>query len=171
MSEWTKGFISGLFATLIGFMLTVLWETFKSFREKRQKDKIVRKLIVDVLTENIATITEINIFLEQELLAIQTRQSIVTNMTILNSDIWDLVKFHIPDDLLKSNEMLKRLQAISGKVKRINESIHSRESYRLSNQAMDNYSRRLKIYDELIMSENTKLLGLIDSFLTDYQKK
>ena len=131
MSDWTWGFISGLVATLIGFILTILWESHKANREKRDKDKVIKRLIIDVLTENLQIIAEIKEHLQAELQVIDQKLSNVTNMTILYEDIWDLIKFNIPSDLLKEDGLLKRLQSISGKIKRINESIHSRENYRL----------------------------------------
>lgn len=41
MSEWLAGFISGVIATIIGFILTMLWDTFKFKRESKKREETV----------------------------------------------------------------------------------------------------------------------------------
>ena len=115
-------------------------------------------------------IQSINYVLTQELKILNQRQFIVTNITILKNDFWEIIKFNIPKDLLKENNLLKRLQDISSLTKSINENINSREIYRLNNNAMTNFSANMQHYDELIMQENTKLNELIISFNLDYKE-
>ena len=170
LTEWEKGFISGLIATLLGFVLTMLWDIFKNYRDNKRKDKIINKLIRDVLNENITYIQSINYVLTEELKILNQRQFIVTNITILKNDFWEIIKFNIPKDLLKENNLLKRLQDISSLTKSINENINSREIYRLNNNAMTNFSANMQHYDELIIQENTKLNELIISFNLDYKE-
>ena len=168
LTEWEKGFISGLIATLIGFVLTMFWDIYKDRRDKSEKDKIIKKLIQDVLNENLLYISSINAVLTQELGVLNQNKNIITNITTLKNDFWDLIKFNIPKDLLENNDLLKRLQNISSLTKSINENINSREMYRLNNGAMDNFTIRLQYYDELIFTENERLKGLITAFKADY---
>lgn len=167
-TEWEKGFISGLIATLIGFVLTMLWDIYKNNRDKTEKDKIITKLIQDTLNENLGYIANIKTVLTQEIAALNQNQSIVTNITTLKNDFWDLIKFNIPKDLLKNNGLLKKLQDISSLAKSINENINSREIYRLNNGAMTNFEIRLRYYDDLILSEIEKLKGFIETFKSQY---
>lgn len=168
LSEWDKGFISGLIATIIGFILTMVWDIFKTRRDKGEKDKIIKKLIQDVLRDNLVYIASINNILSQELTILHQKQSVIANITILKNDFWDLIKFNIPKDLLKNNDLLKNLQDISTLIKFINESINSREMYRLNNQAMNNFCTSLEHYDEIIFNENENLKVKITSFLALY---
>jgi hypothetical protein len=167
-TEWEKGFISGLIATLIGFVLTMVWDIYKNRRDKIEKDRIIKKLIQDTLNENLDYISSINLALTQEITVLNKRQSIVTNITTLKNDFWDLIKFNIPKDLLKNNDLLKRLQDISSLTKSINENIYSREMYRLNNGAMSNFETRLRYYDDLILAEIEKLSIQITAFKGDY---
>ena len=112
-TEWEKGFISGLIATLIGFILTMLWDIYKNRRDKIEKDQIIEKLIKDTLNENLGYIVNINSILTQELAVLNQSQSVVTNITTLKNDFWDLIKFNIPKNLLTNNNLLQKLQDIS----------------------------------------------------------
>ena len=163
-TEWENGFISGLIATLIGFFLTMIWDIYKNRRDKIEKDQIIKKLIHDTLNENLVYIDKINQVLTQEIAALVQQQSVVTNITTLKNDYWDLIKFNIPKDHLKDNNLLKKLQDISSLTKSINENIDSREMYRLNNGAMSNFETRLQHYDDLILSENTKLINHIKDY-------
>ena len=167
-TEWEKGFISGLIATLIGFILTMLWDIYKNQRDRITKDKIIKTLIKDTLSENETYIDSIELVLTHEVAVLSQRQSIVTNITTLKNDFWDFIKFNIPKDLLKNNGLLKNLQDILSLTKSINENIHSRETYRLNNGAMDNFVTRLGYYDNLILSEIEKLRGFIIIFKSQY---
>ena len=122
------------------------------------------------MNENLSYIQSINYVLTKELKILNQRQFIVTNITILKNDFWEIIKFNIPKDLLKENNLLKRLQDISSLTKSINENINSREIYRLNNNAMTNFSANMQHYDELIIQENTKLNELIISFNLDYKE-
>jgi hypothetical protein len=168
-TEWEKGFMSGLIATVIGFILTMLWDIYKNNRDKTEKDNIIKKLIKDTLNENLGYIVDINSVLTHELTVLSQSQTVVKNITTLKNDFWDLIKFNIPKNLLTNNNLLQKLQDISSLTKSINENINSREMYRLNNGAMDNYSTILRYYDELILAENEKLIGKIAIFKTDYK--
>ena len=168
LSAWQKGFISGLVGTLIGFIFTMAWDIYKNKRDKSEKDRVVKKLIKDVLSENLVFIKRINEVLEQEMVMLNQNQSIIQNVTTLKNDFWDLIKFHIPKNLLKNNDLLKRLQDISGSIKVINECINSRELYRINSEPMNNFKDRLRFYDKIIFNANEKLEILITSFLKDY---
>lgn len=167
-TEWWKGFVSGLIATVIGFLLTICWDIYKNYRDKTEKDRIIQKLIKDTLNENLTYIASISFSLNKELEVLNQGQSIVTNITYLKNDFWDLIRFNIPKNLLKEDTLLKKLQDISSWIKVINESIESREQYRLNNWAMSNFSIRLRYYDDLILENIDQLNDAINKFMDHY---
>ena len=46
--------------------------------------------------------------------------------------------------------------------KGINETIQSRQEYRIHNEAMSNFSLRMKIYDEIVVEKSEELRKLLN---------
>jgi hypothetical protein len=167
MTEWTKGFLSGLIATIIGFILTMVWDLWKTYRDKRSKDKVVYKLILDVLKENKKVISDNNYILNEELQLLPQRQFALVPLYYLNNEFWEIIKFNVPKELLGTNDLLKKLQDISTLTKQVIANITNRESYKNSNGANSAIGGNLEKYDNLILQMNSALDEKIDNFLSE----
>jgi len=148
-------FFSGVGATIIGFLLTMLWEWKKSIKQE--------SAVIDALKQELQTnkeILESNLkYINQELRIIDEGKFIVTPLNLLNGDFSDLLFISIPKKLKKDANLLLEIRKISRFSKENNETIKSRETYRVNNGAMSNYSSRMKIYGQFLQTQTNQLIS------------
>ncbi len=151
-SEWFRGFVAGAFATVFGFLLTVLWEVIKSNRDSKQKDKAILLAIEQDLIAGAELATRNIKLLNQELVGLETGLTLTIALERFYSGFWDLVKVNVPKQILNSENGLRNLRGIAAFMSEANATIDSREQYKITNYNVHNYHERLKDY-------NTKLVG------------
>ena len=61
--------------------------------------------------------------------------------------------------------LLEEMRKITKLTNEINETIQSRESYRVNNGAISNYETRIKIYDEILQNSIMRLEMLMPDFI------
>ncbi|KKP98928.1 MAG: hypothetical protein US71_C0001G0095 [Parcubacteria group bacterium GW2011_GWD2_38_12] len=155
-------FFSGVGATVFGFVLTMLWEWRKSIKQERA--------IIDALKQELQTnkeTLESNLaYINQELGIIDQGKSLVIPLNLLNGDFSDLLFISIPKKLKKDTNILMEIRKISRLSKENNETIKSRETYRVNNGAMSNYNSRMKIYGQILQTQTNQLVLITETILT-----
>lgn len=151
-------FFSGVGATVFGFILTMLWEWKKS---KKQESAVIDALKQELQTNK--EILESNLsYINQELEIIDQGKSLVNPLNLLNGDFSDLLFISIPKKLKKDTDLLMEIRKISRLSKENNETIKSRETYRVNNGAMSNYNSRMKIYGQILQSQTNQLVSITE---------
>jgi hypothetical protein len=166
MPSWLPGFLAGVVATIFGFVLTMIWDIYKNRRDTKTKETAIIRAIKEELITNLAILENDEKILTHELTILEKDLSLVAPLESIFDGTWDLLKINLPQKLTAND--LVSIRVINQMTNQINENIKSRENYRINNLAMDNYSSRLKKYDEgiLDMIANLKLkLKDIDSWL------
>lgn len=165
MSEWLRGLIAGVVATLIGFAVTVSftvwWDNRKFDRDSSQRDEAVLAAVREELLSNIMLIKEHDSFLQHELSVITDKKTVIQPLTPLKIGSWDVLKINIPKKL-KSGDALVKVREASQRTDRVNEIIRSRENYRIQNEAMSNFHSRIKMYDEILLNQEQVLLKALE---------
>jgi len=155
-------FFSGVGATIIGFLLTMLWEWRKSIKQE--------SAVIDALKQELQTnkeILESNLqYINQELQIIDQGKYLVNPLNLLNGDFSDLLFISIPKKLKKDTNLLLEIRKISRLSKENNETIKSRETYRINNGAMSNYSSKMKIYGQILQTQTNQLVSVTDTVLS-----
>ncbi len=152
---------SGAGATILGFCLTMLW----SWCDNLAKSKLVLKALTHDLLINRDTLINNLDSLNQELEIIQNDRYIVKPLNLLNQDFLNFLYINLPKKFKKEPNLLSEIRDLSRLSKESNETILSRENYRISNTAMSNYQNRMKIYDEILQRQENELLDLVEIFL------
>ncbi len=97
-------------------------------------------------------------------MALKENKSLVAPIQLFQNSAWELIKINFPKIIIKDNDLLGNIRNLTQLIDLTNEFIRSRESYRINNGAMDNYSTRMQKYDESILvginGLYTKLGGL-----------
>ncbi len=155
-SEWLAGFMSGVIATIIGFVLTMSWDIYKFNRELKQREETVISAVKEELVSNLSILQYNQTILQKELEVIAEDKSVVAPLSLLQSGFWDLVKINLPRKLTKV-DTLAQIRKAAQLADQINEQIRSRENYRINNQAISNYHFRMKLYDQILL-ENIGIL-------------
>lgn len=169
MSQWMSGFLSGVAATLVGFLFTVLWDVYKYRRDVAERDRSILKVVQHDLEENRRLVTENKAMLQQELEIIDQKKELVRPLLLLKTGFWDLLKANLPRKLVANTELLERIQALSLLASHINEETRSRQSYKNASSMMSNYNSTIKIHDEILVSDLDRLAKGLDDALAVLQ--
>lgn len=154
-------FFSGVGATLFGFMLTMFWENYKI----KQEEKAIFGTIKRILTTNINILKSNESIVRQEIEILKDHKSVVTPLNTTSSDFMNLLSIHMPKQFRKNSKLLEELNRVAVLFKDNNETIKSREAYRINNGAMSNYNTRIAIYDESILRQITELTKFIKGLI------
>lgn len=155
--QWLAGFISGIIATIIGFIFTMIWDIYKYRRDQKSKEKNLVSALKDELKDNLEFIQHNFLLLSKELEVIKNEKFVVEPLIMLQNDFWYLMKTNLTKILAKKNILIK-IKKVFRVIIQLNEQIESRENYRINNQGYTNYGSRMKMYDKNII-EITKSLS------------
>ncbi|MCW4033685.1 MAG: hypothetical protein NWF08_09910 [Candidatus Bathyarchaeota archaeon] len=92
VNDYLLGFLSGVGATIFGFILTMSWEIWRDRkRESKEKQKVIGNLLTE-LKENLRII-ELNKELCNKNIAIaKEKRQVIGSPIFLHNSAWDLVK-------------------------------------------------------------------------------
>lgn len=155
-NDWLYGFISGVLATIIGFVLTMAWDLWKDKRQTAERTRIVENAVSADLVANVERVRRNVAQLKQELPVLAQRMDTVRPLTLLRTGFWDIAKLYPPGQVVTSDEMTK-LHDVFDLIEQVNEQIRSRETFRQHNGAMTNFGSRMKIYDDDLIEVMTQL--------------
>ena len=160
MSEHLRGIITGVIATIIGFGLSMTWDTYKYNRDVKQIERQVLAAFKYEVETNLHILKYNQALLQNEIKVLDKKKSMVAPLKLLDFGSWDLMKLHPPRSLVKVKKlvMVRRIAQLSDEM---NEQIRSRENYRIHNQATTNRHAVLKIYDGLLLKRSKILLELL----------
>ena len=163
MPDWIIPFAIGVGATIVGFALTMVWDFYKFKRDIRSREKALLNVLHYELNENINILDNNKAILEQELQVLTNHKSAVRPLIPLQYGFWDLLKVNLsfPKEIrnLDSSILIMRIAQMA---KGINETIQSRQEYRIHSEAMSNFSSRMKIYDEIVIEKSEELRKLLN---------
>lgn len=157
-------FFSGVGATLLGFLLTFFWELKKIW----DQEAVILASLKNKLGVNMGILGDNLILIEDELRLLESDKCIVAPFFLLDADIMGLLSFCTPKKIRTNPNFLSKIVTLSRLSKNLNETVQSRESYRISNGAMTNHSERLKIYDGVLRSQINNLRSLTSSVLLEF---
>jgi hypothetical protein len=129
-------------------------------QEKVERDEGVLVAIRDEVTSNLAILEQNQQFLAQELVALRQRQSVVAPLLLLHTGSWELLKVSIPEKFFKEKGTLNKITDAFARAGAINETVRSRENYRIHSESMTNFHDRLKLYDDNLLAQNAALLQI-----------
>ena len=170
MSQWTSGFISGVAATIVGFIFTMLWDIYKFRRDTNQRDESITKIVLHEMEENKTSSIENIKLIEEELSILDKGKEIIRPLLLMKPGFWDILKGSTPKKLIKNTELIENIQSISLLAGHINEQIRSRQNYKNVATAMTNYTRSVKAQDNIILADLKRFNENIDNVLSVLKK-
>ncbi len=99
-AEWFKGFLSGVAATLLGFLLTMIWDIRKARIESLERDKRVMNAINEELLSNKRSLEQNRAMLQDELSALANNKSLLQPLSVMKTGFWDLAKVNLPKQFI-----------------------------------------------------------------------
>jgi hypothetical protein len=137
--------------------------------ERVQRDEAVLIAIKDEITSNIAILEQNQNALKMELGVLGEGRSLVTPLLLLHTGSWELLKVSIPERFFRGKGTLNTTTDGFARAIAINETVRSRENYRISNGAMSNFSSHMKLYDDDLITKNATLLQVFNELRTSFQ--
>ena len=169
-TDWFLGFLSGVGATLLGFTLTIIWDVRKAGNERREREKAIMNAINEELITNKKNVEFDHGALLQELVVLAENKFNVQPLSLMKIGFWELAKVNMPTKLL-GNDKLARLRNLVFLAEQVNDQIRSRENYRIHNETKSNFSGRMRLYDERLVSILLALAQEILAYEKDGAKK
>jgi hypothetical protein len=170
MNDWFTGFISGVGATLLGSSVTMLWDQYKYRRDATDRDKSLLRALSHEFDENSYLVEGNNKILVEELNITDPRSHIITPLSLLKNGFWDLVKSNLSTGLIKHESLLAVARDVALLTESINETIKSRQNFKNASGAMSNFGAIVKIYDEILGSQNEQLTKLLQNAKAELAK-
>ncbi len=161
--DWVLGFLGGVVATILGFVLTMIWDVYKSRKDLREREASVLRIINEDLADNMGLIRRNLIMLQKELEALEKGTYIIPPPVLLRDGFWDIAKINLPQALLEGSRLLS-LRTAASRVDISNEQIRSRESYRAHSTALSNFTEVLKAYDIALVETLTETKEAINAY-------
>ena len=170
-SEFIKGLIAGVAATLIGFGLTMCWDNYKFRRDIQEREAVVLAVLQQEVTTNLELATRNQKALTEELDLLRQDRTLVQPLAVLHVGAWDLVRVNIPRKIASNQRQLVKIARMAQAAEDANESIRSRETYRTFNGASSNFLSVMRAYDEHLQKETASLLALIADVQTELAQR
>ncbi|MEK7542638.1 MAG: hypothetical protein AAB524_02975 [Patescibacteria group bacterium] len=164
LNTFNKEFLSGAGVAIFSFLLAAAWDEYKFRRDVRRKDEAVMFAVQEDLRSNLKIAEENKRMLEEELSVLKDHRTITPPLRLLGEGFWTLVRVNPPQKLVRLDSIVK-IHGIGNLTGSVNEMLRSRENYRIQNQAMDNFCKRLETYDRVLIEEITKLQSILSAFV------
>lgn len=167
------GLIGGCITTLLGTGLTMLWDLEKSDRESNQRERVIISAFKEEMIANqaIAKNNLNNLKLELKVLnETEEGKIIVPPLQTHQTGSWDLLKIYFPESFTKNPNIIVKLRTFYQTLNYLNDSLRSREEYRLNNSVHTAYQRRLRVYDDHLVEYEEfllKQLGELEPMLSN----
>ena len=158
---FNKEILSGASVAIFSFFLAVGWDEYKNRREIKRREGIIISAVEDELRRNQQILAENKKILESDLIARDESKGVVIPLQYLYEGFWELSRMNLPRKFIEKDYLVK-MQKLATLTNYFNEMIRSRESYRIQNEAMTNFSGRMKIYDKSLLDKVAELEILLD---------
>lgn len=166
MTDWQSGFTSGVTATLVGFLCTIIWDVYKHRRDKSDKDKNVVYSVIEDISANIEIVVNNKNLIQKELDVISENRALVVPLQVFRTGFWGLIKIERPECIVKTESLFSDLKAIHDYLDYIGECIKGRQLYKMTNIALTSFHADVKMQDEILMHQFNHIRPKMDNVLS-----
>jgi hypothetical protein len=146
--DWFIGFLSGVAATLLGALLAVLWDVYKSSADEVRNQGIAMDSVVDELLYNRGTAQHNIRLLTSELYHLKSQRTTITPLAPLRVGAFETLRVATPR-LFLDRKRHWQLRDLSHSTFYLNEGIRSRDAYRIGTHDQGpGYLHRLEAIDD-----------------------
>lgn len=169
MTDWQSGFTSGVTATLIGFLCTILWDVYKYKRDKNDKDNNVISSVIEDISANIEILLNNRSLVQNELDVISKHQTLVVPLQVFRTGFWALIKIERPDAVIRTESVFSDLKAIYDGLDYVDECMKGRQLYRMTNMVLTSFYADVKRQDEILMHQFNDIRPKLDKVLSELE--
>jgi hypothetical protein len=166
--EFIYGLISGVVATLVGFLFAVMWDLWKERRRSSKERRKSVRLLRQEIGVNIQILDANCDVLESDSEAAKERKEFAETVSLLHTQIWESTRLAGALAIL-APEFLKELDVTYVRTLMLNQRIEGRELYRLTNQAMSDYAARRDFINQGLLAHTKALLSRFGKLARDLE--
>jgi len=144
-----ESILIGSSTTLLGFVCFAVYDHYKYGKILLDNERKTIFFIKGELEKNLITVNYNISRIDSEIAALERNSTILDPLTVFDNSMWNMAAINFPQRLLKS-ETVNMIRLFSGAIDLINETIRSRENYRMQNQNMSDFLVKLKLYDQML---------------------
>jgi hypothetical protein len=171
-TSWTDWFLaSGVVATLLGLLLTILWELRNRRRNRRNLDIALLTMMEEEIATNLAVL-QLNAFiLGRELEAVDTGATMVDALAELQMGAWEsAIGSDLQRWLPEHTAIFAHFRAAGLSSAQFNSLIRERAQFRLQGIASQKYPAIMRELDEAILEKTEKIRPQLLKLQEDVQQ-
>jgi hypothetical protein len=156
-SDWLVPFASGVAATILGFLLTILWEERKRKRERGALDATLLAMMEEEVATNLAVLELNDGILERELLEVHEGATSIDALCEMQIGAWQAVGVDLARWLPDHAAILVQFRSLGVAGSQLNSVVRDRARFRMQGIASPNYPTRMREFDEALLEKNEKI--------------
>lgn len=171
--EYVTGTITGIIATVVGFILTSLNERRRNKKTERDNRIKIINLLLNELKDNLEMAEENLKLFALSLESTKKNQRLVIAPVLFYDSSWHMAQAS-GIALFIDTEAYKFLTETYITMTFMNTQFNARESFRMSNMALSNFNDVLTTYDQVLQQRSISSVGVIKQSITrleEVQKK
>jgi hypothetical protein len=173
MPEWVIATASTVVGGAAGAMLAVFlirrWDALQLRHELKRRDLALLYAFREDTITNLNRIKSLQQILYAEIPYLSRGATVVDPLPFFVAGYWDMIKMSQPSWLATDPWMLAMIRDSSETLGRLNDTIRSRESYRIANESSARYLSQITAYDKAIFDDCAALEPTLEHLLERLQ--
>jgi hypothetical protein len=162
-NEFWNGFYSGSLATLVGFLLTIAWDYWKTSKQDKRRDRAILATLKCEILENIEILNSNKTVISSEQNLLTEKKHSIIVLAPFRLAITEILRVHIPDSILKDSGILTILSNLHTLSSHFNDGADSRQAFKDNNLSLSSLHHHLG-------RRNTYLLEELEIISKELQK-
>ncbi|MCJ7632918.1 hypothetical protein MUP77_11075 [Candidatus Bathyarchaeota archaeon] len=167
--EYVTGTITGIIATVAGFILTSLNERRRSKKADRDSRIKIMNLLLNELKDNLEIAEENLKLFAFSLESTKENKRLVIAPTLFHDSSWRMAQAS-GIALFTDNEVYKFLTETYITMTFMSTQFGARESFRMNNMALSNFNDVLTTYDQVLQERSISTVGVIKQSITKLEE-
>jgi hypothetical protein len=168
-SEYITGTITGIIATVVGFILSTLFERRRSEKTERHNRIKTINLLVGELKDNLMIAEENLALFTSSIQNLKQKGVLLLAPTFYFDSSWHIAQANGIDSFIDS-EAYKFLAGTYVTIAHMNVQFNARESFRINNMALSSFHNILTSYDQLLQQKSTLNMDRIKQTLAKLEE-
>ena len=148
-----EALLNALGGVVVGALLVMSWDLIKFQREAAKRDKTGVAAIFRSLDDNRDVCQENIKALRSELGYLDQNKPLVEPLLSFDEGLWQLLRLQLPHQIATNAELLTGVGYLFQRIGAINRQIASRETYRHTNVAHDDFMNHMRRLDNALVAD------------------
>jgi hypothetical protein len=154
---------------ILAFLLALAWDMVKYRRDIGHRDRSKVAAIRTELEMNLKVVEHNQRQVIEEIEKLTHRKRLLNPLEPLETSFWTLVKLNPPRAVVASRDLQENLQQVARLTFKVQDTIHSRETFRTANHEAPSFYVMLDGYDKLLQRFQGELIEAVGDALSQLE--